>query len=104
VPEDLGDDAETRGESVVDLKDINMLKKLHAENDPIDEPHPSTSFKLTTQKIVIVIVDPFDGAKLSREVFFNLWKYSSLVPGNGARKLAANVWLTWEQTVLVRGE
>jgi hypothetical protein len=29
------------------------------------------------------------GAKLTREVFFNLWKYSSLVPGNGARKLAA---------------
>jgi hypothetical protein len=29
------------------------------------------------------------GAKLSREVFFNLWKYSSLVPGNGARKEAA---------------
>jgi hypothetical protein len=27
-----------------------------------------------------------DGAKLTREVFFNLWKYSSLVPGNGARK------------------
>jgi hypothetical protein len=26
------------------------------------------------------------GAKLMREVFFNLWKYSSLVPGNGARK------------------
>jgi hypothetical protein len=31
----------------------------------------------------------FDGAKLSKEVFFNLWKYSSLVPGNGARKSAA---------------
>jgi hypothetical protein len=28
------------------------------------------------------------GAKLTREVFFNLWKYSSLVPGNGARKTA----------------
>jgi hypothetical protein len=28
------------------------------------------------------------GAKLTREVFFNLWKYSSLFPGNGARKLA----------------
>jgi hypothetical protein len=27
------------------------------------------------------------GAKLTWEVFFNLWKYSSLVPGNGARKL-----------------
>jgi hypothetical protein len=40
VFEDLGDDAETRGESVVDLKDINMLEKLHAENDPIDEPPP----------------------------------------------------------------
>jgi hypothetical protein len=26
------------------------------------------------------------GATLTREVFFNLWKYSSLVPGNGARK------------------
>jgi hypothetical protein len=40
VLEDLGDDAETRGEAVVDLKDINMLEKLHAENDPIDEPPP----------------------------------------------------------------
>jgi hypothetical protein len=40
VPEDLRDDAETRGESLVDLKDINMLDKLHAENDPIDEPPP----------------------------------------------------------------
>jgi hypothetical protein len=28
------------------------------------------------------------GAKLTREVFFNLWKYSSLVPDNGARKRA----------------
>jgi hypothetical protein len=28
------------------------------------------------------------GAKLTREVFFNLWKYSLLVPGNGARKTA----------------
>jgi hypothetical protein len=28
------------------------------------------------------------GAKLTREVFFNLWKYSSLFPGNGARKTA----------------
>jgi hypothetical protein len=28
------------------------------------------------------------GAKLTREVFFNLWKYSSLVPDNGARKTA----------------
>jgi hypothetical protein len=44
------------------------------------------------------------GAKLAREVFFTLWKYSSLVPGNGARKRAASVWLTWKQTVLVRGE
>jgi hypothetical protein len=25
---------------VVDLKDINMPEKLHAENDPIDEPPP----------------------------------------------------------------
>jgi hypothetical protein len=40
VLEDFGDDAETHGESVVDLKDINMLGKLHAENDPIDEPQP----------------------------------------------------------------
>jgi hypothetical protein len=28
------------------------------------------------------------GAKLTREIFFNLWKYSSLVPGNGAKKCA----------------
>jgi hypothetical protein len=28
------------------------------------------------------------GAKLAREVFFNLWKYSFLFPGNGARKIA----------------
>ena len=31
--EDLGNDAETRGESVVDLKDIQMLEKLHAQID-----------------------------------------------------------------------
>jgi hypothetical protein len=28
------------------------------------------------------------GDKLTQEVFFNLWKYSFLVPGNGARKIA----------------
>ena len=37
---DLGNDAETRGESVVNLKDIDMLEKLHAENDNDDEPPP----------------------------------------------------------------
>jgi hypothetical protein len=28
------------------------------------------------------------GVWLTREVFFNLWKYSFLLPGNGARKTA----------------
>jgi hypothetical protein len=34
------------------------------------------------------------GAKLTWEVFFNLWKYSFLVSGNGARKRAAGAKLT----------
>ena len=40
VEEDLGNDAETRGESVVDLKDIDMLEKLQVEDDSDDEPPP----------------------------------------------------------------
>lgn len=38
--EDLGNDVETRGESVVNLHDISMLEKLHTENDNDDEPTP----------------------------------------------------------------
>ena len=38
--EDRENDAHTRGESVVDLRDINMLSKLHAEHDDDDEPPP----------------------------------------------------------------
>jgi hypothetical protein len=38
--EDLENDAHTRGESVVDLKDINMLSKLQADNAADDEPPP----------------------------------------------------------------
>ncbi|KAK1685562.1 hypothetical protein QYE76_046410 [Lolium multiflorum] len=40
VEEDLGNDAETRGESVVDLNDISMLEKLLEANDNYDEPPP----------------------------------------------------------------
>jgi hypothetical protein len=40
------------------------------------------------------------GAKLTQEVFFNLWKYSSLVPRQRRQKISC--W--WWQTVLVRGE
>ena len=40
VQEDLRNDAETRGESVVDLKDIDMLEKLQVEDDSDDEPPP----------------------------------------------------------------
>ncbi|KAK1646876.1 hypothetical protein QYE76_064681 [Lolium multiflorum] len=40
LEEDLGNDAETRGESVVDLKDIDMLEKLQVEDDSDDEPPP----------------------------------------------------------------
>ncbi|KAK1619323.1 hypothetical protein QYE76_024840 [Lolium multiflorum] len=40
VEEDLGNDAETRSESVVDLKDISMLEKLLEANDNYDEPPP----------------------------------------------------------------
>ncbi|KAK1664375.1 hypothetical protein QYE76_052534 [Lolium multiflorum] len=40
VEEDLGNEAETRGESVVDLKDISMLEKLLEANDNYDEPPP----------------------------------------------------------------
>jgi hypothetical protein len=38
--EDLENDAQTRGESVVDLKDIDMLEKLHTNNGNDDEPPP----------------------------------------------------------------
>ena len=38
--EDVRNDAETRGETVVDPKDIDMLQKFHAENDNDDEPPP----------------------------------------------------------------
>ena len=40
VEEDLGNDVETRGESVVDLKDIDMLQKLYAQKDNDEEPPP----------------------------------------------------------------
>ena len=40
VEEDLGNDAKTRGESVVDLKDIDMLQKLYVQNVPDEEPPP----------------------------------------------------------------
>ncbi|KAK1678262.1 hypothetical protein QYE76_039110 [Lolium multiflorum] len=40
LEEDLRNDAETRGESVVDLKDIDMLEKLQVEDDSDDEPPP----------------------------------------------------------------
>ena len=39
--EDLENDAQTRGEAVVDLKDIDMLTKFHADNGiDDDEPPP----------------------------------------------------------------
>ena len=39
--EDLENDAQTRGEAVVDLKDIDMLTKFHADNgNDDDEPPP----------------------------------------------------------------
>ena len=38
--EDLAHDAEARGESVMDLHEIDMLEKFHAENDNDDEPPP----------------------------------------------------------------
>ena len=38
--EDLENDAPTGGEVVVNIKDIYMLTKLHAENDNDDEPPP----------------------------------------------------------------
>ncbi|KAK1603116.1 hypothetical protein QYE76_059160 [Lolium multiflorum] len=49
VQEDLGNDAETRGESVVDLKDISMLKKLLEANDNYDEPPPIDPSTLYSQ-------------------------------------------------------
>ena len=36
--EELENNAHTHGESVVDLKDIDVLSKFHAENDDDDEP------------------------------------------------------------------
>ena len=36
--EDLENDAHTRGEAVVDLKEIDMLSKLHAANENDEEP------------------------------------------------------------------
>ena len=36
--EELENNAHTRGELVVDLKDIDVLSKFHAENDDDDEP------------------------------------------------------------------
>jgi hypothetical protein len=38
--EDLENDAQPRGETVVDLKDIDMLSKLHANNGIVHEPAP----------------------------------------------------------------
>ncbi|KAK1653185.1 hypothetical protein QYE76_070990 [Lolium multiflorum] len=49
VQEDLGNDAETRGESVVDLKDISMLEKLLEANDNYDEPPPVDPSTLYSQ-------------------------------------------------------
>jgi hypothetical protein len=49
VQEDLGNDAETRGESVVDLKDISMLEKLLEANDNYDEPPPADPSTLYSQ-------------------------------------------------------
>ena len=40
VEEELGNDAETRGESVVDLRDIDMLQKLYEQKDKDEEPPP----------------------------------------------------------------
>ena len=40
LEEDLRNDAENCGESVVDLKDIDMLEKLQVEDDSDDEPPP----------------------------------------------------------------
>ena len=40
VEEDLGNNAKTHGETVVNPKDIDMLQKFHAENDNDDEPPP----------------------------------------------------------------
>jgi hypothetical protein len=38
--EDLENDAQPRGKTVVDLKDIDMLSKLHANNGIVHEPPP----------------------------------------------------------------
>jgi hypothetical protein len=38
--EDLENDTQPRGEIVVDLKDIDMISKLHANNDIVHEPPP----------------------------------------------------------------
>jgi len=38
--EDLENDAQTRGETVVDLKDVDMLNKFHEANFNNDEPPP----------------------------------------------------------------
>ena len=39
-PENLENDAHTRGETVVNIKDIDMLSKLHADDGNDDEPPP----------------------------------------------------------------
>jgi hypothetical protein len=38
--EDLENDAQNRGEAVVNIKDIDMLSKLHLDADDDDEPPP----------------------------------------------------------------
>jgi hypothetical protein len=44
------------------------------------------------------------GAKLTREVFFNLWKYSSLVPRQRHQKISCWRVVDGTRSFLVRGE
>jgi hypothetical protein len=38
--EDLENNEQNRGEAVVNVKDIDMLSKLHLNDDDVDEPAP----------------------------------------------------------------
>jgi hypothetical protein len=76
-----GEGCEAPEADVTNLRLINLPDSLQGIKDLTTSP--------VTTLVVSTEAKTHDGAKLTREVFFNLRKYSSLVPGNGARKLAA---------------